>query len=132
MMIFWFQASHSIPIQSFICCLPSRHSLFLPVNKGNSYPSIPGMLSIPRKIPLECHLFSPADLLQVSVGRPEVSTQLPHCYVRQWIHLQQFTFYPATPSGLSSFFFKVLIFNQTQYGPVSIQNILSQSLKTQY
>ena len=46
--------------------------------QGEQYPKhIPGMTSIPRKIPLDWRLFSPADLVQVSVRRPEASNQHP-------------------------------------------------------
>ena len=46
--------------------------------QGEQYPKhIPGMTSIPRKIPLDWRLFSPADLVQVSEGRPEATNQFP-------------------------------------------------------
>ena len=46
--------------------------------QGEQYPKqIPGMTSIPRKIPLDWRSFSPADLVQVSVRRPEASNQSP-------------------------------------------------------
>ena len=46
--------------------------------QGEQYPKhIPGMTSIPRKIPLVWRSFSLADLVQVSVGRPEATNQFP-------------------------------------------------------